>query len=51
MRRKLKRIKLQRTLQTSFGTWNDKDHPELAEQGTDTYVRGLRKSSRLNRAK
>jgi hypothetical protein len=50
LRKELKRLKLQKALETSFGAWKDKDHPELS-QGTDTFVRNLRKSSRLDRLK
>lgn len=41
------RIRLKKALSASFGAWKDKDHPELIE-GTDAYVRSLRKSSRLS---
>jgi hypothetical protein len=50
LRKELKRLKLQKALETSFGAWKDKDHPELSH-GTDTFVRNLRKSSRLDRLK
>jgi len=48
MRKELKRLKLEKTLHTSFGAWKDKDHPELKE-GAGAFVRKLRKSSRLAR--
>jgi len=50
LRKELKRIRLEKALSESFGAWKDKDHPELIE-GTDAYVRKLRKSSRLSRVK
>ncbi len=50
LRKELKRIKLSKALQTSFGAWKDKDHPEL-KKGTETFVRGLRTSTRAHRAK
>jgi heme oxygenase len=48
LRKELKRLKLEKVLDESFGAWNVKDHPEL-KGGTDAYVRRLRKSSRLRR--
>ncbi len=50
LRKELKRIKLEKALQTSFGAWKDKDHPEL-KKGVDAYVRHLRKSTRMKAAK
>ena len=50
LRRELTRLKLRKALETSFGAWKEKDHPELAS-GTEDFVRNLRKSSRLTRAK
>lgn len=50
LRKELKRIRLGKALSESFGAWKEKDHPELTK-GTDAYVRSLRKSSRLSRAK
>ncbi len=50
LRKELKRLKLQKAMETSFGAWKDKDHPELS-QGTDAFIRKLRKSSRLDRLK
>ena len=50
LRKELKRLKLQRALETSFGAWKDKDHPELSK-GTDTFIKSLRKSSRQDRLK
>ena len=50
LRKELKRLKLQKAMETSFGAWKDKDHPELSK-GTDTFIRNLRKSSRLDRLK
>lgn len=48
LRRELRRLKLEKALQSSFGAWKDKGHPEL-RVGTEAFVRRLRKSSRLNR--
>jgi len=50
LRRELRRLRLRKALETSFGAWKDKDHPEL-ESGAETFVRSLRKSSRLKSAK
>jgi len=50
LRKELKRIKLQRVLQTSFGAWKDKDHPELKD-GTEAFVRKLRTSTRLSHSR
>jgi hypothetical protein len=48
LRRELKRLRLLKAIETSFGSWRDEDHPEL-EQGTEPFLRELRKSSRLGR--
>ncbi len=50
LKRELKRLKLEKALLSSFGAWKDKDHPELKE-GTEVFVRNLRRSSRLSRSK
>ncbi|HDH05069.1 MAG TPA: hypothetical protein ENH01_05050 [Nitrospirae bacterium] len=50
LRKELKRLKLKGALETSFGAWKDKDHPEL-KGGTVAFVRKLRKSGRLTRVK
>lgn len=50
LRKELKRLKLQKAVLSSFGAWKDKDHPEL-KAGADDFVRGMRKSSRTDRAK
>jgi hypothetical protein len=50
VRKELKRLKLENVLRTSFGAWKEKEHPEL-KTGTEAFVRGLRKSSRLPRSK
>ena len=47
LRKELKRLKLLKALQTSFGAWKEEDHSEL-EKGTDHFVRETRKSSRLS---
>ena len=48
LRKELKRIKLERALERSFGAWKDEDHPEL-KAGTDAWIKKLRKSSRTSR--
>lgn len=50
LKKELKRLKLEKVLETSFGAWKDKDHPELKE-GTGAFVRKVRKSSRLQHRK
>ncbi len=50
LKRELKRLKLEKALLSSFGAWKDKDHPELKE-GTEVFIRTLRRSSRLSRSK
>jgi hypothetical protein len=50
LRKELRRIKLAKALQTSFGAWKDKGHPEL-KKGTEAFVRSLRASTRDRRAK
>ena len=50
LRNELKRAGLKRSLLSGFGSWKDKDHPEL-ERGTDAYIRGLRRSSRAGRTR
>jgi metal-responsive CopG/Arc/MetJ family transcriptional regulator len=50
LRKELKRINLQKALDSSFGAWKDADHPELTE-GAEAYVRKLRKSTRTSRTK
>lgn len=48
LKKELKRIKLKGVLQSSFGVWKEKDHPELKE-GTKAFIRRLRRSTRLSR--
>jgi hypothetical protein len=48
LRKELKRIKFKRALEESFGIWHNSNHPELVE-GTDKYIRRIRKSGRLKR--
>ncbi len=48
LRKELKRLKLEKALKTSFGAWKDKEHPEIKE-GSEAFVRSLRKSSRSSR--
>ncbi len=50
LRKELKRLKLQNALETSFGAWKSEDHPEL-QQGTEAFIKTLKKSDRLNRIK
>jgi hypothetical protein len=49
VRRELKRLRLLKAVETSFGAWQDVDHPELVE-GTDAYIRETRKSTRDKRS-
>lgn len=49
LRKELKRLKLKKSLQDAFGVWKEKDHPELKE-GTEGFVRRVRKSTRLARS-
>ena len=50
LKNELKRAGLKRSLLSGFGSWKDVDHPEL-KRGTDAYVRGLRRSSRVVKTK
>ena len=50
LRKELKRLKLKKAIRESFYSWKDKDHPEL-KGGTESFVRTLRKSTRLTRVK
>jgi hypothetical protein len=45
LQKELKRLKLERALEGSFGAWRDKDHPELGA-GTERFVRKLRRTMR-----
>jgi hypothetical protein len=47
LRKELKRLRLRKAIETSFGAWEDKNHPEL-HNGTEGHIRQLRKSTRLN---
>jgi hypothetical protein len=47
LRKELKRLRLRKAIETSFGAWEDKKHPEL-NNGAEGYIRQLRKSTRLN---
>ncbi len=49
LRRELKRMRLLKAIETSFGAWREEDHPELKE-GVDSFVRELRESSRTERS-
>ena len=46
LRHELKRIRFKKALQSSFGAWKARLHPELT-RGTRRFVRSLRKSSRV----
>ena len=48
LRMELRRMKLERSLQSSFGAWKHEKHPEL-KKGSHTFIRALRKSTRLTR--
>jgi len=50
LRKELKRIRLAKALETSFGAWKEKEHPDL-KKGTEAFVRGLRASTRTRRVK
>lgn len=50
LRKELKHIKLAKALETSFGAWKSKDHPEL-NKGTEAFVRRIRTSTRMRHAK
>ena len=50
LQKELKRLKLERALEGSFGAWKDKDHPELGA-GTERFVRALRRTARGGRAR
>ncbi len=48
LKKELKRIKLEKAIQSSFGAWKHEDHPEL-KKGTDAFIRNLRRSTRISR--
>ncbi len=48
LRNELKRIKFKKAVEAGFGAWKDAKHPELVK-GARSFVRSLRKSSRLKR--
>ncbi|MBM4140149.1 MAG: hypothetical protein FJ242_01435 [Nitrospira sp.] len=48
LRKELKRLKFEKALETSFGAWKDKYHPEL-KSGTEKFIRKLRRSTRMER--
>ncbi|MDD5434857.1 MAG: hypothetical protein PH343_05450 [Nitrospira sp.] len=50
LRKELKRLKLKKAIEGSFGAWNVNEHPEL-KSGTEAYVRSTRKSTRFTRTK
>ncbi len=50
LQKELKRINLAKALESSFGAWKDKDHPEFKE-GTGAFIRKLRRSTRAARSR
>jgi hypothetical protein len=48
LRKELMRLRLAKAIDESFGAWKEKDHPDLAK-GTDSYIRRLRRSTRLGK--
>jgi hypothetical protein len=50
LQKELKRLKLEKALKLSFGSWKDKDHPELI-RGAGSFVRTLRKTARGQRSR
>jgi len=48
LQKELKRLKLERALEGSFGAWKDKNHPEI-RASTEQFVRKLRKTTREKR--
>jgi hypothetical protein len=48
LEKELKRLKLEKALQVSFGAWKVEEHPELV-QGVEKFVRTIRKSARGRR--
>jgi hypothetical protein len=48
LEKELKRLKLEKALQVSFGAWKVEEHPELV-QGIEKFVRTIRKSARGRR--
>jgi metal-responsive CopG/Arc/MetJ family transcriptional regulator len=50
LRKELRRRRLKKAIQESFGAWKDKDHPEL-KKGSESFVRSLRKSTRMTRSR
>ncbi len=45
LRMELRRMKLERALQSSFGAWKHEKHPEL-KKGSRAFIRAIRKSTR-----
>ena len=50
LRKELMRLRLAKAIEGSFGAWKFEDHLDLAE-GTDTYIRRMRRSTRLSRGR
>ena len=48
LKKELRRVRLSKAIETSFGAWKEADHPELSK-GAGTFVRNLRKSTRAKR--
>ncbi len=40
LRKELKRLRLRKAIDASFGTWKDEDHPEL-KGGTEAHIRKI----------
>ena len=45
LRKELRRLKLRRVLDTSFGAWAKEPHPELGK-GVEAHIRASRRSTR-----
>ena len=50
LKKELKRINLEKALESSFGAWKDEDHPEL-KGGAEAFIRKLRRSTRAARSR
>ncbi len=48
LKKELRRVRLAKAIETSFGAWKEADHPEVAG-GAGPFVRRLRKSTRAKR--
>ncbi len=50
IRNELMRLRFRRAVDNALGAWKQEEHPEL-EEGTEQFLRRLRRSSRINRQK